>query len=128
MADKYILVGIDGSEITQHLLQYAAWLSDSNELPIKIVHTIEHSHTSEQAHHEGNLTPNIRDELLKELTDETVFDSLWYFGPELTLCVTIVLLLLLRLFGFARRAFVLPLPRRQILCHAHRLLLLRLLH
>jgi len=67
---KKILVGIDGSEISESLLKYAVFLSKSNGYPIKILHTIEHSHQSEQAHHEGNLTPNIRRELLKELSEE----------------------------------------------------------
>jgi len=67
---KHILVGIDGSEISESLVQYAIWLSKSNGLGIKLLHTIEHSHTTEQAHHEGNLTPNIRRELLIELSEE----------------------------------------------------------
>ena len=70
MNDKYILVGIDGSAISDSLVQYAIWLSKSNELPIKLLHTIEHSHQSENSHHEGNLTPNIRRELLEELSEE----------------------------------------------------------
>ncbi|MBL4774179.1 MAG: universal stress protein [Alcanivoracaceae bacterium] len=67
---KFILVGIDGSQISDSLVQYAIWLAKSNGLTIKLLHTIEHSHQSEQAHHEGNLTPNIRRELLKELSEE----------------------------------------------------------
>ena len=70
MSEKYILVGIDGSAISDDLIQYAIWLSQSNALPIKLLHTIEHSHQSENAHHEGNLTPNIRRELLQELSEE----------------------------------------------------------
>ena len=65
-----MLVGIDGSDISDSLIKYAIWLSSSNGLPIKILHTIEHTHQSEKAHHEGNLTPNIRRQLLKELSEE----------------------------------------------------------
>jgi nucleotide-binding universal stress UspA family protein len=70
MSDKYILVGIDGSAISDSLIQYAIWLAHSNGLPIKLLHTIEHSHKTEHPHHEGNLTPNIRRELLEELSEE----------------------------------------------------------
>lgn len=70
MSDKYILVGVDGSAISDSLVQYAIWLSKSNDLPIKLLHTIEHSHQTENPHHEGNLTPNIRRELLEELSEE----------------------------------------------------------
>jgi len=68
MNDKYILVGIDGSAISDSLVQYAIWLSKSNNLPIKLLHTIEHSYRTENQNHEGNLTPNIRHELLEELS------------------------------------------------------------
>ena len=72
---KYILVGIDGSTISDSLVQYAIWLAKSNGLTIKLLHIIEHSHKSDQAHHEGNLTPNIRSELLKELSNEERIES-----------------------------------------------------
>ncbi len=75
MNKKYILVGIDGSAISDSLVRYAIWLAKSNGLTIKLLHTIEHTHKSEQAHHEGNLTPNIRRELLKELSEEERIES-----------------------------------------------------
>ena len=39
-------------------------------MKIMLLHTIEHDHKTEHPHHEGNLTPNIRRELLKELSEE----------------------------------------------------------
>jgi len=73
--NKYILVGIDGSTISGPLIKFAIWLAKSNGLTIKILHTIEHSHQTENPHHEGNLTPNIRRELLKELSEEERVES-----------------------------------------------------
>jgi nucleotide-binding universal stress UspA family protein len=73
--NKYILVGIDGSTISDSLTQYAIWLARSNGITIKLLHTIEHSHHTEHPHHEGNLTPNIRRELLKELSEEERIES-----------------------------------------------------
>jgi len=73
--NKYILVGIDGSTISDSLTQYAIWLAKSNGITIKLLHTIEHSHHTEHPHHEGNLTPNIRRELLKELSEEERIES-----------------------------------------------------
>lgn len=72
---NYILVGIDGSAISNALVDYAVWLSKSNGLTIMLVHTIEHSHHPENPHHEGNLTPNIRRDLLKELSEEEHIES-----------------------------------------------------
>lgn len=73
--NNYILVGIDGSDISDSLVQYAIWLAKSNGLTLKLLHTIEHSHNTENPHHEGNLTPNIRRELLKELSEEERVES-----------------------------------------------------
>jgi len=70
MSNKFILVGIDGSSISESLVDYAIWLAQSNGMKIMLLHTIEHKHQSEHSHHEGNLTPNIRRELLKELSEE----------------------------------------------------------
>jgi len=68
--NKILLVGIDGSTISNALVDYAIWLARSNGLTLRLVHTIEHSHQTENPHHEGNLTPNIRRELLHELSEE----------------------------------------------------------
>lgn len=65
-----ILAGIDGSDFSDAVIEYAIWLSKTNQSPLKLLHTIEHSHHSEQVHHEGNLTPNIKEHLLDELSDE----------------------------------------------------------
>lgn len=73
--NPYILVGIDGSQISDSLIEYAICLAKSNGLTIKLIHTIEHSHHTENPHHEGNLTPNIRRELLKELSEEERVES-----------------------------------------------------
>lgn len=70
-----VLAGIDGSDLSKAVLDYAIWLSNKTALPLKLLHTIEHSHHSEQAHHEGNLTPNIKEHLLDELSDEERLES-----------------------------------------------------
>ncbi|MGV6852353.1 MAG: universal stress protein [bacterium] len=72
----FILVGVDNSERSNAAVDYAIWLAKSNQTPVKFLHIIEHNslHT-EQANHEGNLTPNIRRELLQELSDEEYVES-----------------------------------------------------
>jgi nucleotide-binding universal stress UspA family protein len=70
-----ILTGVDGSELSDSVLDYAIWLSKKSSAPLKLLHTIEHSHHSEQVGHEGNLTPNIKEHLLDELSDEERLES-----------------------------------------------------
>lgn len=66
----FILAGVDGSELGDAVIDYAIWLSKKGPTTLKLLHTIEHSHHSEQVHHEGNLTPNSKEHLLDELSDE----------------------------------------------------------
>ncbi|NQZ54237.1 MAG: universal stress protein [Piscirickettsiaceae bacterium] len=70
-----ILAGIDGSDLGKSVARYAIWLSQNSQSPVKFLHTIEHSHRSENAHHEGTLTPNMKEHLLDELSDEERLES-----------------------------------------------------
>ena len=70
-----ILACIDGSELGNAVVEQAIWLTKNSQSPIKFLHTIEHSHRTEHAHHEGNLTPNMKEHLLDELSDEERLES-----------------------------------------------------
>lgn len=72
---KCVLACIDGSELGNAVSGYAIWLSQNSQSPIKFLHTIEHSHRSENADHEGRLTPNMKEHLLDELSDEERSES-----------------------------------------------------
>ena len=65
-----ILAAIDGSELSNEVTDCAIWMATTSQSPLKILHTIEHSHQSETPHHEGTLTPNMKEQLLDELSDE----------------------------------------------------------
>ncbi len=70
-----ILAGIDGSNFSNSVIDYSIWISKQSESPVKFLHTIEHSHHSDIPHHEGNLTPNMKENLLEELSDEERLES-----------------------------------------------------
>lgn len=72
---KCILACIDGSELSDAVIEQAIWLANNSQFPIKFLHTIEHSHLSEHVHHEGTLTPNMTENLLNELSDEERTES-----------------------------------------------------
>jgi len=72
---KCILACIDGSQLSDSVIDQAIWLAINSQVPIKFLHTIEHSHLTEHLHHEGNLTPNMTENLLSELTDEERTES-----------------------------------------------------
>ena len=75
LINGYILACIDGSALGDSVVDYAIWLAKNSQSPIKFLHTIEHSHHSDIPHHEGNLTPNMKDHLLAELSDEERLES-----------------------------------------------------
>lgn len=72
---KLILAGIDGSDLSNAVVDYAIWASRNSQCPLKFLHTIEHSHHSEHPHHEGTITPNMKEHLLDELSDEEHIES-----------------------------------------------------
>ncbi|NQY26283.1 MAG: universal stress protein [Piscirickettsiaceae bacterium] len=70
-----ILAGIDGSDLGNSVIDYAIWLAKNSQSPLKLLHTIEHSHHSEHPHREGTITPNMKEHLLDELSDEEHAES-----------------------------------------------------
>ncbi|MFW5450425.1 MAG: universal stress protein [Methylophagaceae bacterium] len=72
---KCLLACIDGSELSNVVIEHAIWLANNSQSPIKFLHTIEHSHRSEQVHREGTITPNMKEHLLDELSDEERSES-----------------------------------------------------
>jgi nucleotide-binding universal stress UspA family protein len=66
---------IDGSELSDSVIEHAIWLAKSNQSALQFLHTIEHSHQSNKFNHGGNLTPNMKEHLLDELSDEERLES-----------------------------------------------------
>jgi nucleotide-binding universal stress UspA family protein len=75
MTTKMIVACIDGSELGDAVVDHAIWLANSSQSPLQFLHTIEHSHQSEHINREGNLTPNMKEHLLDELSDEERLES-----------------------------------------------------
>lgn len=70
-----IVACIDGSELGNSVVEHAIWLAKNNQASLQFLHTIEHSHRSDNVHREGNLTPNTKEHLLDELSDEERLES-----------------------------------------------------
>lgn len=76
MSDKgLILAGIDDSDLSNAVVNTAIWLAKNSQSPLKLLHTIEHSHHTEHPHHEGTITPNMKEHLLDELSGEEHAES-----------------------------------------------------
>ncbi|MFA6594675.1 MAG: universal stress protein, partial [Candidatus Buchananbacteria bacterium] len=64
-----VLAGIDGSALTGAVCDYAAWIAQKVDAPLKLLHTIDH-HPEHADHTDitGNIGVDSRDHLMDELT------------------------------------------------------------
>ena len=64
-----VLAGIDGSVLTDAVCDYAAWIANRVDAPLKLLHTIDHHHeTAPAVDLTGNIGIDSRDHLLEEIT------------------------------------------------------------
>jgi nucleotide-binding universal stress UspA family protein len=71
MTDKKqpaVLCGIDGSNISEAVCDYASWIAKKINAPLKLLHTIEHNPIPAVADLTGTLGLGTSEELLQELT------------------------------------------------------------
>lgn len=65
-----VLACIDGAALTESVCDYAAWISEKTEAPLKLLHTINHHHeTSITADFSGNIGLGTQEHLLEEITN-----------------------------------------------------------
>lgn len=67
---KWVVACVDGSELSNVVVDYAAWIAQKVNSPLELLHAIEHSQLLAHTDHSGNLTPNLRESLLKTLSEE----------------------------------------------------------
>ena len=66
---KMVLACIDGSTLSEAVCDYAAWIAQRVDAPLKLLHTIDHHHeTAATTDLSGNIGMGSRDHLLEEIT------------------------------------------------------------
>ena len=75
LEQKWVMACVDGSELSDSVVDYAAWIAQKVNSPLELVHSIEHSMLLEHTDHSGNLTPNMRENLMKTLSEEEQAES-----------------------------------------------------
>jgi nucleotide-binding universal stress UspA family protein len=68
MTQPVVLCGIDGSNISDSVCDYASWVAKKINAPLKLLHTIEHSSVPVVADLTGTIGLGASQELLQELT------------------------------------------------------------
>ncbi len=65
-----VLACIDGSALTESVCDYAAWISEKVDAPLKLLHTINHHHeTSTSTDLSGNIGLGTQEHLLEEISN-----------------------------------------------------------
>lgn len=66
-----VLACIDGSTLSEAVCDYAAWIAQRVDAPLKLLNTIDHHHEmSATSDLSGNLVADSRDHLLEEIADQ----------------------------------------------------------
>lgn len=73
--EKKILVCLDGSKLSRAVCDYGIFLSKELDLPLVLLHVVEHTHTPSKLDLSGNLALGARDDLLEELVSEEMDES-----------------------------------------------------
>lgn len=64
-----VLACIDGAALTESVCDYAAWIAQKVEVPLKLLHTINHHHeTSVTSDFSGNIGLGAQEHLLEQIT------------------------------------------------------------
>lgn len=65
-----VLACIDGSKLSEAVCDYAVWIAQRVDVPLKLINTIDHhQETASNADLSGNLGVDSRDHLLEDITD-----------------------------------------------------------
>ncbi|WP_029935085.1 universal stress protein [Thiomicrospira pelophila] len=75
LEQKWVMACVDGSEMSDSVVDYSAWIAQKVNSPLELVHSIEHSMLLEHTDHSGNLTPNMRENLMQDLSDQEQSES-----------------------------------------------------
>ncbi len=67
---KSILACIDGSALTDTVIDHAVFLAKQTQSELKFLHIIEHKGSTETVLHEGAMTPNMSEQLLASLSEQ----------------------------------------------------------
>lgn len=70
LEQQWVTACIDGSDLTDAIVDYAAWIAETVHSPLELIHSIEHSLLLTNIDHTGNMVPNMTETLMATLTVE----------------------------------------------------------
>ncbi|UQB41297.1 universal stress protein [Thiomicrospira microaerophila] len=75
LEQKWVMACIDGSTMTNAVVDTAAWIAQKVNSPLELMHTIEHGLLLDKTDRSASFTPNMRENLMLELSEEERTES-----------------------------------------------------
>lgn len=72
---KWVMACIDGSALSDAVVDYAAWIAEKVQSPLELMHTIEHGMLLDKVNRSARHTPNMRENLMEELSEQERAES-----------------------------------------------------
>jgi len=70
LQEKWVVACIDGSTLSDAVVDTAAWIAQKVNSPLELMHTIEHSMLLNKTDRSASFQPNMRENLMHELSEE----------------------------------------------------------
>ncbi len=70
MSQKFILACVDGSTYSQSVCRYGAMIAKTLDMPLKLLHTVEHRHNPQTANLSGNIGLGESEDILQNLSED----------------------------------------------------------
>ncbi|AHF01199.1 universal stress protein UspA [Thiomicrospira aerophila AL3] len=75
LQQHWVIACIDGSAMSDHVVDAAAWIAEQVNSPLEIMHTLERDGLTRPIDHSASYRPNMREDLIQELAEQERAES-----------------------------------------------------
>lgn len=72
---SYVLCCVDGGKYTQAIMDYAVYIANNMNLPLRLLNVVEHNHNAKSVDMSGNIGLGAKEDVLEKLVKEEASDS-----------------------------------------------------
>lgn len=72
---SYVLCCVDGGKYTQAIMDYAVYIANNMNLPLRLLNVVEHNHNAKSVDMTGNIGLGAKEDVLKKLVQKEASDS-----------------------------------------------------
>lgn len=72
---SYVLCCVDGGKYTQAIMDYAVYIANNMNLPLRLLNVVEHNHNAKKVDLTGNIGLGAKEDVLEKLVQEEATES-----------------------------------------------------